>query len=959
MAAETVEEMPLGVVALDDQLRVTYANPVALTLVGTRLSELVGRRPWDLFPAIVGTHHQTARTSAAISVEYEEHFAPSDRWVAVLACPTKTGTSIFLRDIAGQKRAEVTVRTSVALLHGSLDAMLDACMLCSAERDDLGAIVGFRVEFANVVAGAFLGGPPEKLMGGPIPEWRANPSDKSFVDACRGVVESGEAWAIDALAYEISGPEGASTAGALSLQVARFSDGFFATWRDVTESQRTVRERDLLVAVVEQAIDGIIILDEAGAITYANPSFLVANGLDLERVIGHPAEAIALALAVTSQDAFAGFADAARAATPWREEIDQPSPEGTTRRLDISLTPVHDASANVTGYVVRVRDITDRRRADLEMRKLARAIEQTADSVVITDTSGRIEYVNPAFERVTGYARAEVMGQNPRILKSGVHGPTFYSAMWSALTRGLSFTADVTNRRKDGSLFQEESVVSPIVDDAGSITSYVAVKRDVTRERASEAARERNARERASIARGLADLPVGPTPEVTGDLICRQVVTLAEITSAALYYFTLEGPGMALAFVRSDGVPVSLRRLPARPSKNLRARAGAGPWVEARVRRPWHPYDRLMRDLGVGAIASAPVRHGGQLIGLLSVSSSGANAISHLTESLPALLEFAGFAGALLGRAVVDLAEIDLTRGRISQVITDVAFRPVFQPIVDVATGEHAGYEALTRFASGTAPDVVFAAARAAGLEAELELATVAAALSASTALPARAWLSLNVSPALLADARLSAVLALTTRPVVFEVTEHVAIPDYAELRSAIGRLGPGFRVAVDDAGAGIANFGHIVQLRPAFVKLDIGLIRGVDMDLTRQALIVGLLHFASESDSEAIAEGVETEEELATLKTLGVRLVQGYLVGRPAPVAEWVARAEAMSAHDDARAERRTVAGARDHARAERDTIAGTRPHATSERDTIARARDAAAAERDAIAEARDAIRR
>jgi EAL domain-containing protein (putative c-di-GMP-specific phosphodiesterase class I) len=226
-------------------------------------------------------------------------------------------------------------------------------------------------------------------------------------------------------------------------------------------------------------------------------------------------------------------------------------------------------------------------------------------------------------------------------------------------------------------------------------------------------------------------------------------------------------------------------------------------------------------------------------------------------------------------------------RDRIGQTIRLGTFRPVFQPIVDVVTGAHLGYEALTRFADGTRPDVVFAEARAAGLEADLELATLAAAIAAARRLPAGAWLSLNVSPTLLTGSRrLAAVLRRAKHPIVLEVTEHVAVDDYAALRAAIDRLRPTVRVAVDDVGSGFANFGHMVELRPAFVKLDIGLVRGIDGDLTRQALIVGLLHFAKESDSQTIAEGVETEEELATLRRLGVPLAQGYLLGRPAEAA-------------------------------------------------------------------------
>jgi PAS domain S-box-containing protein len=550
------------------------------------------------------------------------------------------------------------------------------------------------------------------------------------------------------------------------------------------------------------------------------------------------------------------------------------------------ITLLEELASDLAYGVGTLRARTAAARGESERRRLAVAVEQSADAVVITDATGAIEYVNAAFEQVSGYSHDEVVGKNPRILKSGVHGAAFYAAMWAALSSGISFVGDMTNRRKDGSLFQEEAVISPIHDDTGFITSYVAVKRDVTRERASEAARERMARERALIAGTLADLRVLPTPGATAEAICRQVACLAGISTAGLSYFTLEGPAMPLAFVRADGGSGPLRRLPFQRSRILRERANEGPWVETWVRQSWHPYDQLFGELGVGAIAFAPVRQGGRLIGLMVVTSAEADAVAQLTESLPAILEFAGFAGALMGPAVTDLTETGRSRERIAEIIKTAAFRPVFQPIIDLATGVPAGYEALTRFSSGTAPNLVFADARVAGLEAELEMATLAAAISAAAALPEGAWLSLNVSPSLVtANKRLTGVLRRSQRPIVLEVTEHVPVNDYAALRTAIGSLRPEVRVAIDDAGAGVANFSHIVELRPAFVKLDIGLVRGIDADLTRQALIVGLLHFARVSRSQTIAEGVETEEELGTLRELGVPLAQGYLLGRPAAV--------------------------------------------------------------------------
>ncbi len=107
--------------------------------------------------------------------------------------------------------------------------------------------------------------------------------------------------------------------------------------------------------------------------------------------------------------------------------------------------------------------------------------------------------------------------------------------------------------------------------------------------------------------------------------------------------------------------------------------------------------------------------------------------------------------------------------------------------------------------------------------------------------------------------------------------------PSHAPLREAMRELGAGVRLAVDDAGAGVANFNHLVELRPSFVKIDAGLVRGVDNDSSRRAVVVGLIHFAAEAGCEVIAEGIETAEEHATVSELGVTLGQGFLLARPA----------------------------------------------------------------------------
>ena len=211
----------------------------------------------------------------------------------------------------------------------------------------------------------------------------------------------------------------------------------------------------------------------------------------------------------------------------------------------------------------------------------------------------------------------------------------------------------------------------------------------------------------------------------------------------------------------------------------------------------------------------------------------------------------------------------------------------MFQPIVDLHDGRIVGYEALTRFDDGTRPDHRFADAWTADLGAELELATLDTAITLARGLPAGRWLDVNVSPRLLGDpGRVRPVLAKADRPLIVEITEHDPVADYRALRAALGLLGGSVRTAVDDAGSGIANFAHIVELRPDFVKLDIGLVRGVNVDLGRQAMVVAMRHFARTAGCRLIGEGVETDAEARSLAALGVDFGQGYFYGRPETVA-------------------------------------------------------------------------
>ncbi len=261
-----------------------------------------------------------------------------------------------------------------------------------------------------------------------------------------------------------------------------------------------------------------------------------------------------------------------------------------------------------------------------------------------------------------------------------------------------------------------------------------------------------------------------------------------------------------------------------------------------------------------------------------------------LGDTLRALAEFADLTAAALGNAIEARYGLMDLRAQLSTVIARRAFHPVFQPIVDIVRTRVVGYEALTRFDDEAAPDARFAAAARVGLGLDLEIVTLESALTAARALPRHQWLAINASPSLvLAGEPLCTLLRGADRRIVLEITEHSAIDDYAAFRSRLAAFGHHVSVAVDDMGAGYANLRHLVELSPAFVKIDQALIHGVDRDPARQAIVLGMEFYGRASRHRIVAEGIQTDAELRTLVSLGVQLGQGFLLGPPGRVDRWV----------------------------------------------------------------------
>ncbi|HEX71937.1 MAG TPA: PAS domain-containing sensor histidine kinase, partial [Candidatus Hydrogenedentes bacterium] len=161
-------------------------------------------------------------------------------------------------------------------------------------------------------------------------------------------------------------------------------------------------------------------------------------------------------------------------------EEPQTAPDGGRLWVRTSKIPLHNAKGEVIGVLGTYEDITERKRAEETLRKLSVAVEQSPACVVITDYEGAIEYVNPQFAALTGYSLDEVLGQNPRILKSGETSQEDYQELWDTIKAGREWHGEFHNKKKDGTLYWERALISPIRDDAGNITHFIGLKEDIT-----------------------------------------------------------------------------------------------------------------------------------------------------------------------------------------------------------------------------------------------------------------------------------------------------------------------------------------------------------------------------------------------------------------------------------------------------------------------------------------------
>ena len=247
----------------------------------------------------------------------------------------------------------------------------------------------------------------------------------------------------------------------------------------------------------ETARDGVLLLDAAtGNITDVNPFVLELLGYAREEVLGKKLwELGALPDVLRSQNAYRRLLQ-----------------EGFIRYDDLPLETKSGRQSSVE-FISNVYDVDGKGTVQCNIRvatkvkdenfRLAAAVEQAAEGVLITDLEANIQYVNPAFTKITGFERADVLGRNPRLLKSDKQDQRFYEGMWATILEGRIWAGELINRRKDGRLYAEEMTIAPVRNPRGIITNFIALKQDITQRKRAEAELVRRSEE---LARSNGDL---------------------------------------------------------------------------------------------------------------------------------------------------------------------------------------------------------------------------------------------------------------------------------------------------------------------------------------------------------------------------------------------------------------------------------------------------------------------
>ncbi|HJQ27513.1 MAG TPA: PAS domain S-box protein [Blastocatellia bacterium] len=237
----------------------------------------------------------------------------------------------------------------------------------------------------------------------------------------------------------------------------------------------------LLETLLSKAPIGFAFHDRAHRFVRINERLAEINGLSVEQHLGRRLSELLPEIGQEAEAYFQQVLDTGEAIIGNEVSGETSAAPGVLRHWLVSYYPVRVSSGEIVGTGVLVEEITERKQAEQLARLQASALQAAANAIVITDKRGKITWANPAFASLTGYATEEVLGKHPNLLKSGKQDRDFYKRLWHTVLSGQVWQGELINRRKDGSLYFEEQTITPVTNEAGEITNFVAIKQDVSK----------------------------------------------------------------------------------------------------------------------------------------------------------------------------------------------------------------------------------------------------------------------------------------------------------------------------------------------------------------------------------------------------------------------------------------------------------------------------------------------
>ncbi len=575
--------------------------------------------------------------------------------------------------------------------------------------------------------------------------------------------------------------------------------------------------------------------------------------------------------------------------------------------------PRYDSQGHYVGFLGNCWDVSERKQTETRLRQLSLAVEQSPDSIIITDPEGRIEYVNDSFVTTTGYSREEVLGRNPAMLSAGRTPASVYRSLWTGINRGDVWEGELVNRHKNGSEFVQRAVISPIRDGEGHITHYLGVQQDITERKKAEEKIHALAYFDALTGLPNRTFLLERLEQLLEDRSRRGARGLLMLLNIDRFKHVNDARGQAYG----DALLVAVsQRLRAKlPNECLLGRMSADEfgclWVASEQGRDT-PQDQwavqvllaLQPDLEVegdriqvSASVGVSLFDSAYTDTVLDVLRQADTALHHTKRG-------GGNGYAFYESHMTDSARQRFELQRELQVaLEEEQFVMYLQPQVD-AQGQTVAAEALVRWQHPVrgmvSPGLFIPVAEDTGQIVALGDWVLAQACHLLGRLERQGQpmrISVNVSPRQFAQPQFvdqvrHTLLQAGASPqwLTLEVTEGLVINDMKQVAAKMNALATlGVMFSVDDFGTGYSNLSYMKQLPLSELKIDQAFVREAPDSPNDAALVETMVSMARHMGLKVVAEGVETERQADFLRQRGADLLQGYLFGRPQSVSHWL----------------------------------------------------------------------